>query len=167
MAYDIVKRYERQVERSYRRYQYKVGTVITWYEFDPTASQINDPDNLYDEDDPSVNWAKYHHGFELPILSIIRDEDREGPREEGMYTGGTAHISFGFHQAVQAGMHDPSNSILHLRDRFWWDGFYWDVRRFQPSGRLHRDEVVVGVDAQKISPEELVNESDFPPSPGD
>lgn len=157
---DIVKRHLSQIRRSYRRYQRKVGTTIVWYEYDPTGAA---PANIYDEA-PAERWK---HGFELHILAILRDEDVEGPREEGFYTGGRAHVTFGTDQAAQDGMTDPHNAVLHLKDRFYWDGEYWTVNTFQISGRLHRAEVVIGVDAQRLAAEELVNIPDFPPSPGD
>jgi hypothetical protein len=153
------KPYLAQVRRAYRKYQRRVGTTVTWYEYDTAHSA---PGDIYDES-PTSRWK---NGFELPVLAVIRDEDVEAPREEGLYTGGHAHLSFGTDQAACAGMTDPHNSRLHLVDRFYWDGEYWGVTRFQVSGRLIRFEVIIGVDAQRVAIEELVNQQEFPPTPG-
>lgn len=155
--YDIVKRHLNQVERSYQRYQHKVGTTVVWYEFDRALTTLHP---LYDEG-PEPRWKP---GFQLHVLAVIRDEDREQPREEGFYTGGTTHLSFGTRQALRDGMTDPYDAVSHLKDRFLWDGEHWEVRRYQISGRLRRAEVVIGVDAQRLSPEELVNEPNYPPT---
>jgi hypothetical protein len=154
-----VKGYLAQVSRSYRRYQRKVGTTVTWWELDTARTHALD---IYDE----ATTVEFKPGFELPIMSVVRDEDRETAREEGLYTGGTVHLTFSAEQAAQAGMTDPHNSRLHLRDRFYWDGEYWAVNAFQISGRLIRQEVVIGVDSTRIATEELVNYPDFPPTPG-
>jgi len=159
MPYPIVKQYLNQVRRSYTKYQRRVGTTVTWWEFDPANSA---PDDIYDE----ATHVAFKDGFELPVLSVVRDEDREQPREEGLYTFGNMHVAFSADQAARAGMTDPHDSRRHLRDRFFWDGEYWSVNSFQISGRLIRQEVIIGVDATRIAVEELVNYPNFPPTPG-
>jgi hypothetical protein len=159
MTYGLVKSYLGQVRRSYGRYQRRVGTTVTWYQFDPTESA---PVDFYDES-PEASWR---NGIELPVLSVIRDEDKERMREEGLYTGGSLHLSFSAEQARRAGMVAVLDARLHLRDRFYWDGEYWSVNTYQISGRLIRHEVIIGVDATRIATEELVNQESFPPTPG-
>ncbi|HET7110293.1 MAG TPA: hypothetical protein VFI41_05440 [Gemmatimonadales bacterium] len=152
-----VKEYIRQVRKSYRWYQRYVGTTVTWYEF---YEETSVPTNIYDES-PVANW---HPGFLLPVMVVIRDEDREAPREEGFYTGGSIHLTFGTDMAARNGMTDPHDAVLHLKDRFYWDQQYWTVERFQISGRLKKFEVVVGCDARRLGAEELVNQINFPPA---
>lgn len=152
-----VKSYIRQVNKAYRWYQRYVGTTILWWEFDRVNTT---KDDVYDEG-PERRWKK---PFWLPIMVVIRDEDRKAPREEGFYAIGTAHLTFGTQMAAQAGMTDPHDARLHLHDRFLWDDKYFEVRRFQISGRLQRYEVVVGVDGTALSDEEFVNDPHWPPA---
>lgn len=150
-----VKTYIRQVHKAYRWYRDYVGTWVTWYEYDPARST---KDNIYDES-PEAQWKP---GFILPVMVVIRDEDRENPNPEGFYTGSTIHLTFGTEMASKAGMNDPLTATPHLKDRFKWDEAYWEVRRYQISGRLKKYEVVIGVDAQKLAAEEMFNQADFP-----
>lgn len=150
-----MKRQLSQIRRSYKRYQRKVGTTVTWYEFDTAASHTTD---VYDES-PAAEWKP---GFTVPVMSLIRDEARQTAREEGLYAIGTIHVTISAEQALLAGMADPWDAESHLNDRFGWDGKFWEVRRWQISGRFHRTEVVIGIDATQVAIEEMVNQADFP-----
>lgn len=158
-----VKSYVNYVHKRYRWYRNYVGTKVKWYEFDPVTTT---KDDVYDEG-PERRWKT---PFELPVMVVIRDEERETPREEGFYTLGTIHLTFGTKMAAQAGMTDPLTARRHLHDRFQFDydelgrPVWWEVRRFQISGRLKNYEVVIGVDATQLSPEEFVNDPNWPPA---
>ena len=157
-----VKTYINHVHKRYRWYQQYVGTSVLWYEFDPVNTT---KDDVYEEG-PERRWKQ---PIVLPTMVVIRDEERETPREEGFYALGTVHLTFGTRMAARAGMTDPYTSRLHLHDRFQFDQqadgtpIYWDVRRFQISGRLKNFEVVIGVDATQLSPEEFINDPNWPP----
>lgn len=157
-----VKSYVNYVHRRYRWYRNYVGTTVKWFEFDPAATT---KDDIYDEG-PQRRWKP---AISLPVMVVIRDEERKAAREEGFYAAGTIHLTFGTKMALQAGMTDPYTSRVHLHDRFQFDlddagPVYWEVRRFQISGRLKRYEVVIGVDAMQISPEEWQNDPNWPPT---
>jgi hypothetical protein len=151
-----VKDYIHQIEKGYKWWQRYIGTTILWWEFDYENSYKHP---IYDES-PEALWKP---PIVLPVMVVIRDEDRRVPREEGFYAISTAHLTFGTKMAADAGMTDPHDARLHLKDRFLWDDRYFEVRRFQISGRLKRFEVVVGVDGTALGDEELVNQPHFPP----
>jgi hypothetical protein len=151
-----VKSYVNYVHKRYRWYRDYVGTTVTWWEFDRLNSTSHP---VYDEGPERI----YKLPFILPVMVVLRDEDRKTPREEGFYAVSTAHLTFGTDMAARAGMSDPHNARLHLFDRFLWDDKYFEVRRFQIAGRLKKFEVVIGVDATALSEEEFVNDPHWPP----
>lgn len=161
MARDVAKRHLTQIERSFKRYQAKVGQTVTWYEYLP-ANSTTGP--TYDEgsEGGSRQWTS---GRTVPVLNLIWDRDREAPREEGLYTSGTVHLILSPRQLQQAGISDPYDNQKHLRDRFLWANNIWDVRRYQVAGRLHTQETVIGVDAQRINEEEMFGDLGFPRGP--
>lgn len=152
-----VKAYVAYVHKRYRWYRNYVGTTVEWWEFDREESTTHP---VYDEGPQKI----YKPSIVLPVMVVIRDEDRKSPREEGFYSISNIHLTFGTKMAADAGMSDPHDARHHLFDRFFWDDRYFEVRRFQISGRLKRYEVVIGVDAVALSEEEFVNDPSWPPS---
>lgn len=150
MARDIVKRHLNQINRSFRRYQRTVGQIVTWYEWDPTSSGVT---GTYDEG--SRGWKPPRP---MPILHLVRDEEEQVPREEGFITTGRVHLTASPEQLRRAGMSDPYDSRRHLHDRFLWDNEVWEVRTWRLQGRLVNFETVIGIDAQRVAPEEMYND---------
>jgi len=151
-----IKPYVAYVHKRYRWYRNYVGTTVQWWEFDREDSTTH---AVYDEG-PERIW---HQPFVLPVMVVIRDEDRKVPQEQGFYAVSTIHLTFGTDMAARAGMRDPHDARFHLHDRFLWDDKYFEVRRFQISGRLKRYEVVIGVDGTALSEEEFFNDPHWPP----
>ena len=147
----------RHTNRQITRFQRKVGTIVVWYEFDRENSQ---EDDLYDEGyiNKSRMWKAPRR---IPVYSIIRAEGDEVPGAEGQYTVDTIHISALLEQLCRFGLSEPYNAQRHLNDRIIYDNFVWEIRRYQIHGRLNDYETTVGIDATKVSPEEMQNDSQF------
>lgn len=144
----------RHTHRQLNRFQRKVGTKVRWWEFDPENTT---KDDLYDEG-PARMW---HAPKSVPVYSIIREEGVEVPGPEGKYTVDTIHISADLEALRRAGLSEPYNAQKHLNDRLFYDNFIWEIRRYQIHGRLQDYETTVGIDATRVSPEEMVNDPQF------
>lgn len=137
-----------------RDLQREVGATVQWREFDPSASTV---DTLYDE----AGILRWKPSKPIPVYAVIRDEGAEDPNAEGLYTIDTIHFSASIEQLRRAGLTKPHDGQAHLRDRIIWDDFVWDIRHYAITGRVQEYEVSVGIDAVKLSYEELVNDPDF------
>jgi hypothetical protein len=97
----------------------------------------------------------------IPVYSVIRVEASETPDDVGLYTVDSIHITALIEQIRKHGLTNPYDAKAHLNDRFVWDSFVWEIRRYQIQGRVKALETTVGIDATKVSEEEMVNDVDF------
>lgn len=158
MPYDARDHF-RETNKAITDFQRQIGATVIWYEWNPESTP---DDTIYDQ-----YGRDWHPGKPMPLYSIIRDEGAEVPSAEGFYTVDTIHCAALLEQLRRAGLSDPYNAQRHLRDRFSWDGFIWEVRRWAIQGRLQTMEATVGIDATKVTEEEMRHDPDFQPYSGD
>ena len=156
MPYSI-RDHLRHANKEINRFQRKVGTSVLWWEFDKAGTT---KDDLYDEGS-ATGHREWVAPKRIPVYSVIRQEGIETPNPEGQYTVDSIHLSGQLEKMRQAGLSEPYNSQRHINDRFVYDGFVWEVRRYQIFGRLWDYETTVGIDATKVSPEEMINDPQF------
>lgn len=136
------------------KWRHEIGQVLLWYEFDRVLS-VRDP--VYDESG-ARRWLAPKR---IPVYSVIRVEASEVPSPTGFYTVDTVHSSALLEQLRRHGLSNPYDAQAHLKDRFVWDGFVWEIRRYQIMGRIESFETTVSIDATKVSPDEMVNDVEF------
>lgn len=144
----------RSINEGITKWQREIGQVILWYEFDRGASVL---DPVYDESG-ARRWLVPKR---IPVYSTIRVEAAEEPSAEGFYTVDRIHFSALLEQLRRHSLSNPYDAQAHLHDRVVWDGFVWELRRYQIVGRIENFETTVSIDAVKVSPEEMVNDIDF------
>ena len=149
-----VRDHLRHTNRQVTKFQRKVGTIVDWWEFDKVNTT---KDDIYDEG-PDRKWKAPKR---MPVYSVIRVEGVEVPDAEGQYTVDSIHFSGLLEQFRRAGMTAPYDAQAHINDRVIYDHFVWEIRRYQIMGRLQDYETTVSIDATKVSPEEMINDSQF------
>lgn len=147
----------RHTNRQISRFQRKVGAQVLWYEFDKENTETDD---LYDEGS-STGGRMWKTPRRIPVYSVIRTEGAEVPGAEGQYTVDSIHFSALLEQLRRFGLSEPFNAQKHINDRIVWDNFVWEIRRYQIQGRLQEYETTVGVDATKVTPDEMINDPQF------
>ena len=154
-----VRDHLRHENRQITTFQRKAGTTIQWWEFDRADTTR---DAVYDEGPGVAGGGRlWYPPKMIPVYSIIRVEGVEVPGPEGKYTVDTIHVSALLDQLRKAGLSNLLDAQSHLNDRFVWDSFVWEIRTYQIQGRLQTYETTVGIQATKVSPEEMINDSQF------
>ena len=65
-------------------------------------------------------------------------------------------------QFRRVGISDPYDFERHLNDLVVYYGEYFSIGEYSPQGRLWRDDVIVGVNAIRVYPEEELVGSEMP-----
>lgn len=164
-----VRDHLRHTNKAITAFQGYTGTTVLWYEWEGVVDTTPDApgadtglEDLYDEGGGSSTQARrWKAPKQMPVYSVIRQEDVETPSAEGMYTVETIHLTALLEQLRQHGLREPYDARKHLFDRIVWDGRVYEIRRYQIQGRLQNYETTVGIDATRVMPEEMVNDPDF------
>lgn len=138
------------------------GSSVDWYVYNTELSTI---DPIYDvaqsDSDGGLAWTG---PFYVPIMSANLNQGNAPQTEhEGFYNVDQLHIVAAIDTVRQAGIHDiATNPSRHLADRIIWRGEVWKPTDVQPRGLVGPSRyVILGMDLNQISEEEMVNDTTF------
>jgi hypothetical protein len=139
-----------QIWKHFGRYQRDVGEAIIYYVFDDTSEY----DEVYDE-----GFRKYHQGVRIPILWVDQSEAVEDYSPEGRRPTERMRCAVSARNMYEAGIsvteahgnmltsESPSEIWRHDRnhDIYYYNNRFWEVAGYQIRGRLHGEDVVIGI----------------------
>lgn len=131
-----------QIDDALEKEHKRRGEYITWFELiAPVPATDYDP--VYDTGITGTGGLTYKAGVQVPVLWVIEKEDQRTPRPEGRQTFQTVSFSCTYTQLLQAGISQPWESTIHVRDLVYVDGRYYKLWQFENQGRLQDAEVAV------------------------
>ncbi len=127
-------------------YQSTLGEGVLWYEFDAENSRFG---SVFEE-----GGRTYAKGVGVPVLWVIENEDDEtNPPEGGRYSP-TLRFAVDIAQLRRAGVSDVLDSERHQNDIVLYHRTLWTVNSFQIRGRMGGHSVIIGVECERVSPDE-------------
>lgn len=132
-----------------------IGTTVLWYRYDPSTTVADTP---YDYGLP----RNYQSPFELPVLYADHKEGSVQSTDYGFYTTDRLSLVVNWYEASRHGLQDiAEDTPKYLRDRILYDGVVWRIRDAQSHGQVKDRDIVIGIDAIEVDPDELVNDPQF------
>lgn len=146
-----------EIHRALRGYQNNYGDSVAYYRFDREDSVVND---IYDE---GAGVGKvYKTPFDLPVLHVIHQDGPNEDTETGFYYNDDLSLTASFDQLSRIGI--TQADVLHqnyLKDRLVYDGKVFRVTHMDVMGQIQRLDIVIGINATQVKPDELVNDEQF------
>jgi len=143
-----------QVRRHRSGYQREHGETILWYELDGKLSVYNEVFN--------ARHKVYREPVAVPVLWVIYNEDVQESTPEGGRHVPSLQFAVSMWEFRRLGISDPYDYERHLNDMVVYYGEYFSVGEYTPQGRLWRDDVILGINAIRIFPEEELVDSEIP-----
>ena len=146
-----------EIEGALRGRQDLAGDSVNYYRFSRTDSATS---NLYDE---GTGVGRVFDGpIPLPVMHVTHGEGPSEDRQEGFYYSDSIHFTAGYTMLRRAGLTEMDlNTGSYLKDRLVYDNKVFRVMDIQVLGQIQRRDVVVGVDAVQMKPDELTGDSQF------
>lgn len=127
-------------------YQANLGEGVLWYEFDAEHSVFP---SVFEEGGRS--FAK---GIGVPALWVIENEDdEENPPEGGRYEP-TLRFAVDVAQIRRSGVSDVMDAERHQNDIVLYHRTLWSINAYQIRGRMAGHSVIIGVECERVSPDE-------------
>jgi hypothetical protein len=115
---------DRHMEREHRRR----GETIVWFEYiNPVNGDLHP---VYDEAPLGSGGRKYAAGVVVPAMWTIENEDERTPRPEGRQTVQSCQFVVAYRALERAGISQPWESTVHLRDIVYIDGRYYQLHSY-------------------------------------
>jgi hypothetical protein len=146
-----------EIDSALRGRQDEVGDTVTYYRF---SAELSESDDIYDEG--SGAGRVYLPPMPLPVLHVTREEGGNQDNPEGFYTNDEIHLTASFEQIVKVGLTALDvETDNYLRDRFVYDNRVFRVMKIAVLGQMQQRDIIVGMDATQVKPDELVNDPAF------
>lgn len=136
----------------------QVGTTVDYYRFDSADTEYHD---VYDEGTGA--GRRYFLHFPMPVIHASHTEARREDRPEGFYApADSLHLTASYDQLRHIGMTRADiKSATYLTDRIVYDNIVFTVTSMQVLGQIQDRDIIVGIDAMRVGPDELVNDPQF------
>lgn len=138
------------------------GTTVEWYVYDTVLTTV---DAIYDVGQNDSNGGRAWIGpFWVPVVSAnLNQGDVPQTDHEGYYNVDQLHLVCAIDSVKKAGITDiATNPSRHQSDRIIWRGEVWKPKDVQPRGVVGPSRyVVLGIQCDQVSPEEMVNDITF------
>lgn len=134
-----------------------VGDEVMWYRFNATNTVIHD---IYDE---GFGTGKSYDGpIKVPVLHATHLEGRDENGDTGMYFNDELHFTASFDQIRRTGIVELDlETKNYLKDRILYDDRVFRIMNIQVLGQVQERDIIAGVDATQVKPDELVNDVQF------
>lgn len=140
--------------------QNEIGTTVLWFLFDKETT-ANTGHSVYDESQGG-SGSDWLEPFWLPVYAAIRTEGPQQMGDTGMYTTDAVRLVVSYRTAQRHGLVDFGlASDDRLNDRFVYDDVVFQVSDIQVRGQIQERDIVIGIQALEVDPNELINEPDF------
>lgn len=127
-------------------YQENLGEGVLWYEYDAEHSTFP---SVFDE-----GGRTYAKGIGVPVLWVIENEDDEENPPEGGRFNPTLRFAVDITQIRRAGVSDVMDAERHQNDIVLFHRTLWTINAYQIRGRMGGHSVIIGVEAERVSPDE-------------
>lgn len=146
------------IHRGLRGWQRETGDSFSYFRFQYDDSEIHP---VYDE---GVGVGKRFYGrWEMPALHVIHTKAaNEEPRDSGLYITDNLHVICEFDQLTKLGFTEMDlKHGAYQRDRIAYNNLLFAVKQVTVQGQIRRRDIIVGIDAEQLKNDELVNDPQF------
>ncbi len=127
-------------------YQATLGEGVLWYEFDAENSRFG---SVFEE-----GGRTYAKGIGVPVLWVIENEsDEDNPPEGGRFEP-RLRFAVDIAQIRRSGVSDVMDAERHQNDVVLFHRTLWSVNSYQIRGRMGGHSVIIGVECERVSPDE-------------
>jgi hypothetical protein len=115
---------------------------------------------IYDE--PASGGRVFHGPIRVPVIRLIREEGNPDREPGGLYWTDSLHVTVPVAGLELAGL--EAIDVKHgqyVRDRLVYDDRVYRVTRISVLGQIRRRDLVAGIDAIQLKPEDLVGDTQF------
>jgi hypothetical protein len=138
-------------------WQSTYGDTLTYFRWDPAATVMDD---VYDE--AIGNGLIYTSQFQLPAQHVSHVEGGNENGEYGFYYNDDLDAQIAFDRFIQCGM--SMVDIMtgnYLKDRVYYDRKIFRVTHLAVEGQIQERDIIIGMTATQMKPDELVNDVFF------
>jgi hypothetical protein len=147
-----------EIYRGLRDWQRWTGDQIYYYRF---AYDQSNRDPVYGEATGPLGRV-YFGPNNIPALHVVHIEGDNDNTEQGFYYNDRAHVTLSFDQIKRLGLDKVDlNTQNYLKDRFVYDTKVFRVTSVQVLGQIQQKDIIVGIDATQVKPDEMVNDVQF------
>jgi len=140
-----------------RGYAENQGDWITYYRLDPDATVM---DAVYDE--AIGQGLLYRPPVRMQCLHVIHVEGGNENSERGFYYNDDLDAKIAFDLFLQAGMSVADIATgNYLKDRVLYDRKLFRVTQLAVEGQIQERDIIIGLSATQLKPDELVNDTQF------
>ena len=123
--------------RQIRAFEGVFEHTVGWWVYDVEASTT---DPIYD-----VGDRRYKFVGDIPVLWVAQDDPDEKTTAEGRIMGRTITIAANTRTLLDSGVPNPSNALEREDDLLFWEGDWYDIRDYEPSGTYVPDVSEINV----------------------
>lgn len=133
------------------------GDWIAYYRFNEAASPM---DPVYDE--PTGTGLLWHTPVRVQVLHTTEARGANEYGDKGFYTNNDIDVKVMFNKLIQAGFSKIDiDTANYLKDRIVYDRKVFRVTQIAIEGKMQERNVVAGITATQLKPDELVMDSAF------
>lgn len=130
---------------------------IQYYRFVERLSQVHD---IYDEGDGA--GKVYRLPVTVPVLHANHDEGSNEDTDTGFYFNDDLYVTASFDQLFRTGLvFQDIRTNKYLKDRIVYDTRVFRVTDMHILGQVRERDIIVGIQATAVKPDELVNDPQF------
>ena len=134
-----------------------MGDAVMYYRWN---SDLTTMDPGYDEG--TGNGLIYAPGFILPCQHVTHMEGKNEYGEYGFYYNDDLDAQIAFDRFIEAGMSYADIATgNYLKDRVLYDRKLFRVTALAIRGQMQERDIIVGMSATQLKPDELVNDVQF------
>ena len=140
-----------------RGYADNNGDWVAYLRFDPLSTVMDD---VYDE--AIEGGLRYLAPVRMQCLHVTHVEGGNEDSELGFYYNDDLDATIAFDLFLQAGMSMADiQTGNYLKDRVIYDRKLFAVKQLAVQGQVQQRDIVIGLSATQIKPDELVNDAQF------
>jgi hypothetical protein len=140
-----------------RGYAENNGDWLWYYRFDPLATVMDD---VYDE--ATDGGLKYKPPVRMQCLHVTHVEGGNEDSDLGFYYNDDLDATIAFDLFLQAGMVLADiETGNYIKDRVVYDRKLFAVKQLAVQGQVQQRDIIIGLSATQVKPDELVNDTQF------
>lgn len=140
-----------------RGYAENNGDWLAYLRFDPLSTVMHD---VYDE--ATSGGLKYHPAVRMECLHVTHVEGGNEDSDLGFYYNDDLDATIAFDLFLQAGMSMADiQTGNYLKDRVIYDRKLFAVKQLAVQGQVQQRDIIIGLSATQLKPDELVNDTQF------
>ena len=146
-----------KIFQAMRGYAANNGDWISYYRYDDASTVM---DSVYDE---AINGGlQFSPAVRLQCLHVTHIEGSNENSDRGFYYNDDLDAKIAFDLFLQAGMTMADiQTGNYLKDRVLYDRKLFRVTQLAVEGQIQERDIMIGLSATQIKPDELVNDTMF------